>query len=335
MRRSRFLILPVVLLAGLFSAPAGAAVIEEIVAKVNNRIITKSEFEERGQAMVRQMYQQYFGEDLDREMQIAQDGLLANLITENLLLERAETIFDIDRIRANLVSDFREQQNITNDEQLAELLKEQEMTRRDLEDHLIRIAVPQEILNYDVRRKISVSEREIRQYYDEHYEEWETGEKVTFRELVLFYEPSMRFDVEGRMDAIEAELEGGADFVELVRRYSEAGTRENDGLIGPLHRKDLHPALAGGAFSVGVGGISEVIDTGRSLHLIRVEKRTPRHVMPIDEARDDIQDAVRRSKFAPRYDRYLRKLWKENQIEVMPKYEKYLVYTPLTQAPDS
>ncbi len=88
--RSRCWILPVAgLILCILSAPAGAAIIEEIVAKVNNRIITKGEFEERGQMLVRQIYQRYFGEELDREIQAAQDGLLANLITENLLLERA------------------------------------------------------------------------------------------------------------------------------------------------------------------------------------------------------------------------------------------------------
>lgn len=322
-----------VMLAGIVAWPSGAAVVEEIVAKINNRIITRSEFEERGQVLLQQVYQQYFGEDLDREIKAAQESLLANLITESLLMERAETIFDLDQIRATLISDFRKQQNIPSDEELDRLLVEQEMSRSELEDQLLRLAVPSEIINYDVRRKISVSETEIQDYYNSHMEEWETPAQVSFREIVLFYDARSRYDVEGRMETIRRELAEGADFVDLVRRYSEAGTRESDGLIGPLGRDDLNPAIAAAAFGVGIGEIADPIDTGKSLHLIKIEERSSNQVKTLESVREQIQNAVRQSKFAPRYRKYLKKLWKENQIEVMPKYEMYLAVSPLDPVP--
>jgi len=320
-------------LAAIVALPSEAAVVEEIVAKINNRIITRSEFEERGQMMLQQVYQQYVGEDLDREVQSAQASLLANLITEALLMERAETIFDFKQIRATLVSDFRKQQNIQSDEELDRLLVEQQMTRTELEDQLLRLAVPAEIINYDVRRKISVSETEIKDYYDSHTSEWETPEQVSFREIVLFYDARSRYDVEGKMETIVREVKEGADFIELVRRYSEAGTREADGLIGPLGRGDLNPEISAAAFAVGIGDVSDPIDTGRSLHLIKIVERTSTNVKTLESVREEIQNAVRQSKFGPRYQKYLKGLWKENQIEVMPKYKMYLVISPLDPVP--
>ena len=332
-RTGRRVIVAGFLLAGLFHLPTSAAVVEEIVAKVNNRIITKSDFEERGQILLQQVYQQYFGEDLDREIQVAQDGLLANLITESLLLERAETIFDLDKIRITLISDFLKQQNIPSDEELDKLLIEQEMTRVELEDQLLRLAVPTEIISYDVRRKISVSERETQDYYDSHVEEWETPEQVSFREIVLFYDARSRYEVEGKMDTVLRELEEGADFVDLVRRYSEAGTQEADGLLGPLGRADLNPAIAAASFSVGIGDVADPIDTGRSLHLIKIVERSSYHVKEIELVREEIQNAIRQTKFNSRYRKYLKRLWKENQIEIMPKYKSYLVVSPLDSGP--
>ena len=70
---------------------------EEIVARVNNRIITKSEWEERGTFILRQVYQQYSGAELDRQLQQAQDTLLANMVTELLLLEKAQTLHQSHR----------------------------------------------------------------------------------------------------------------------------------------------------------------------------------------------------------------------------------------------
>src|SRR5262245_57691325 len=69
-------------------APAGAAIVEEMVAKVNNRIVTKSEFEERGSYVLKQIYQQFSGAELDRELREAQESMLANMITELLLIDR-------------------------------------------------------------------------------------------------------------------------------------------------------------------------------------------------------------------------------------------------------
>jgi parvulin-like peptidyl-prolyl isomerase len=164
-------------------------------------------------------------------------------------------------------------------------------------------------------------------------EEWETPEQVSFREIVLFYDARSRYDVEGKVETIQRELGEGADFVDLVRRYSEAGTREADGLIGPLGRGDLNPAIAAAAFGVGIGDVADPIDTGKSLHLIKIVERSSNHVKTLESVHEQIQNAVRQSKFSPRYRKYLKKLWKENQIEVMPKYKMYLAVTPLDSAP--
>lgn len=314
--------------------PAPAAIVEEIAAKVNNRIITKTEFEERGAFVLKQIYQQYSGDELDRQLVDSQESMLANMITELLLLDRAESLLDLSKVRKNLVDDFRKQQNIESDEDLDRLLKEQGMSRHDLEEQLVRLAVPQEIINYEVRRKISVSEAEIKRYYEEHLKEWETAPTVTFNEIVLFYEEAAKPEVLARARGIVREAKGGTDFGELVQRDSEAASRESGGFLGPFPAADLDPAISGAAFKLEPGEIGEPIDTGRSYHVIRLIGKTDRVVKTADEVRDAMVKAVRDAKFRPRYNHYIRKLWKENLIEVLPKYEHFLVRSPLRPGPD-
>ena len=317
------------LAAGLLLPPAGAAVVEEIVAKVNNRIITASEFEERQKALVAQVQQESRGTASDQELRQARDVLLANIITEALLLERATTVFDMDRIRNSLIEDFRKQQGINTDADLEQALKDQQMTRKELEDHLIRLAVPNEIINYDVKRKISVSETEMKDYYAKNRSTWESPESATLREIVVLYEPSTRDEALERARAVVAEARGGADFLELVKQHSEAGTKETQGLIGPIPIRDLNAALATAARTLEPGQVSEPIDTGRSFHVLRLEGRAPASVRALEDVRDEVRNAVREQKFKPRFDVYLRRLWKENHIEVSPKYESWLVVSPL------
>jgi len=312
------------------TAPARAAVVEEIVAKVNNRIISKSEFEERSTYILRQVYQKYSGDELDRQLKDAQESMLSNMITELLLLDRAESLLDLSKVRKNLIDDFRKQQNIASDDDLEKLLKEQSMTRKDLEEQLIRLAVPQEIINYEVRRKISVSDVEVKEYYDAHQKDWETAATASFNEIALVYEDANRPEVLSRAQGVVREARGGGtDFGELVQKYSEVPSKETGGFLGPLAAADLHPAIAEVAFKLGAGDVSDPIDTGHSYHVIRLVSKTERIVKSREEVHDTIVKAVRDAKFRPRYDHYIKKLWKENQIDVLPKYEHYLIRTPL------
>ena len=324
------------LLAALLggAVPARAAIVEEIVAKVNNRIVSKSEFEERSAFVLKQIYQQYSGDELDRQLRDAQDSMLSNMITELLLLDRAESLLDLSKVRKNLVDDFRKQQNIASDDELEKMLKDQGMARKDLEEQLVRLAVPQEIINYEVRRKISVSEAEIKEYYEAHKKDWETLPTVSFNEIALFYEDANRPEVLSRAQGIVREARGGGtDFGELVQKHSEAPSKESGGFLGPLGAADLHPAIAEAAFKLQAGDVSDPIDTGRSYHIIRLVGKTDRIVKTQDQMRDTIVKAIRDAKFRPRLDHYIKKLWKENQIEVLPKYEHFLVRTPLKPGP--
>jgi parvulin-like peptidyl-prolyl isomerase len=327
--RGRALALPILLACALLPRTAEAAIVEEIVAKVNNRIITKSEFEERSQFILREIYRQYAGAELDQQLTDAQNTMLANMITELLLLEKAETLLDLEKVRVNLVDDFKKQQGITSEEDLERMLKEQQMTRKDLEEQLVRLAVPQEIIGYEVRRKISVSEREVEEHYARHLKDYETPPTVTFRAIVLFYENATRPEGRSRAEGILRELKGGADFADLVQRYSQAESRDAGGLLGPLAAADLQPEIGRAAFAIEPGEVSEPIDTGRAIHVIRVEEKTPRVVKAIAEVRDDIEKAIRQEKFRPLYDRYLKRLWKESVVEVTPKYRRFLVSSPL------
>ena len=319
--------------AALLAPPIRAALVEEIVAKVNNRVITASEYGERQRALETQITQATPGPELEEELREARESLLANVITEALLIERAANVFDMERIRGSLIEDFRRQQNIATDADLEAGLKEQGMTRRELEEQLIRMAVPNEIINYDVRRKISVSETEIKTWYDAHRSRFETPETVTLREVVLLYGRDTRNEALERARAIAAEARGGADFKGLVAQHSEAGTRETEGILGPVPVKDLQVDLGAAAHDLAPGAVSDPVDTGRSFHILRLESRVPAGMRSLAEAHDEVRNAVREEKFRPRFDNYLKRLWKENHIEVMPKYQAQLVVTPLTMKP--
>ena len=306
--------------AVMLSGTARAEIVEEIVAKVNNSIITRTQFEERLAVYQQQLRSKYAEDELGAKTAAAADGLLRNMITETLLVQRAEVLLDLDKVKKNLLDDFKKQQKIQSDEELDRLLKEQKMTRQDLLDTLVRLSIPREIINYEVRRKISVSEKEIQTYYDQHHQEFVKPERVVFREIVLLSEDTNKEEVRARAEAVRRELDGGADFGEVAARESEVSSKDRGGLVGPFTRGELRPEIETQVFTLEPGQMAGPIESVRAFHIVRLETKETEQVTPLPDARDAITDKIRDSRFKDNLGTYLENLWKENYIYVFPKF---------------
>jgi parvulin-like peptidyl-prolyl isomerase len=101
-------------------------------------------------------------------------------------------------------------------------------------------------------------------------------------------------------------------------------------VLGPIAVGDLQSDLGAAAHALKPGAVGDPVDTGRSFHILRLETRVPAGMRTLADAHDEVRNAVRDEKFRPRFDNYLKRLWKENHIEVSPKYQAQLVVSPLT-----
>jgi parvulin-like peptidyl-prolyl isomerase len=304
----------------LLPVPSRAEVLEEIAAKVNNSIITRTDFEERLVLYRQQMSQKYSGDELDKKLANSQESILHNMVIENLLVQRAEVLLDMDKVRKNLVEDFKKNQKIESDEELDRLLKEQKMTRQALVETLVRLNIPQEIINYEVRRKISISDKEVQEYYDSHKPEFTKSERITLREIVITFEDPTKEEARARAAAIRRELDAGGDFQALAERESQAASKERGGLVGPFTRGEMRPELETAAFMLPVGQIAGPIESSHSFHIVKLESREPEEVTPPEKARDGITDKLREAKLKEKVDAYLKKLWADNFIYIYPKF---------------
>jgi parvulin-like peptidyl-prolyl isomerase len=304
----------------LLPAPSRAEILEEIVAKVNNSIITRTDFEERLALYRQQMSQKYTGDDLDRKMAASQESILHNMIIENILVQRADVLLDMDKVRKNLVEDFKKNQKIESDEELDRLLKEQKMTRPELVETLVRLNIPQEVINYEVRRKISISDREIKEYYDSHKDEFTKPERITLREIVILFEEATRDEAKTRAEAVRRELDAGGNFEEIAGKESQSASRDRGGLVGPFTRGEMRPELENAAFMLQPGQIAGPIESSLAFHILKLESREPMEVTPLEKARDGITEHLRGDRFKTKVDEYLRKLWDDNFIYIYPKF---------------
>lgn len=317
--RPQTVLIAAILLAG--AAPVHGEVIEEIVAKVNDDIITKTEFEQEEQALIAELYRRYTGKELDDRVKDAKAGLLRNMIDRKLLIHRAERLYDREKMESLLIDLFMEQEKIKDQAGLDRLLEQNGMTIEDLKRRLVGMYAPEEVIRFEVSDRLAVGDREVGSYYDSHPDEFRVPGTVALREIVLLAGDGKK---EERRDEAREVMERAAsedaDFAELAREVSEAGTAEAGGLIGPFEKGELVVELEEAAFTLPVGTVSEPIETQHGFHIIRVESRTEDRMRPLQEVREQLRNMLADRKFEKALKEFLERARAEATIEVQPKY---------------
>jgi peptidyl-prolyl cis-trans isomerase SurA len=326
MRRVGLLRLAAVAALLVFGAGiAHAEVLDEIVAKVNDDIVTKSDLDTEEQGLLQELYRRYSGADLDGKVAEAKKELLRRLVDRRVLIQRAAHIFDMTKMQEFYLESFRDQQNIKSDKELEKLLTEQGMTMADLKQRLVEEFSPQQVVRAEVAERIAVSEKDARAYYDAHAADFAVPAQATVREIVVKAAESEREAKRGQAEAVRATVaEAGADFAAVAAEVSDAGTKKAGGLLGTVKKGDLAEALEKAAFTLPVGEVSPVIEAGYGFHILKVDARTDEVQKPFDDVKAEIETKIQNDRFSAEYKTYMKKAWTEATIWISPKYQARL-----------
>jgi parvulin-like peptidyl-prolyl isomerase len=302
--------------------------VEEIVAWVNDDVVLLSDLrgsEQQALSAAMQGKRVSSGE-MSAKVAEVQRQMLMSLISGRLLVQEAERLYDVNEIGKDLIKRWRERNDIKSDEQFERVLKDDlHMSRADLQDKLVSGAAPDYVIDTQVTRSISVSEKEARQYYDEHRDEFLTPGQVTFREIVLAAETKEQ--KRARMDeAVElvAQAKSGKDFAALVEQESEGPSKALGGLIGPVAPSDLAESVSEAIVKTPVGQVVGPIPTPAGWQIVKIEQKLDEKLTPFDEARARCEEAARQQKFPVIYEKFMTGLWDAATIEVRKDYEARL-----------
>ena len=154
-----------------------------------------------------------------------------------------------------------------------------------------------------------VSEKEVRNYYDTHNDEFKTPEIVKARHILKKYptdatneqKPEVKTAAEELLGKVNNEIADGADFADLARKYSEGPSATNGGALRGRHPKlpptgdffargDMVPAFERACFDdLAVGQISDLVETQFGYHIITLEEKRPEEIKPFSQAKLDVQ----------------------------------------------
>ena len=319
--RPRWLI-PVAATLAIGAGTARAEVVDEIVAKVNDDIVTKSDLDTEEQGMLQDLYRRFSGTELDGKVAEAKKELLRRLVDRRVLVQRAAHLFDMTKMQDFYLESFKDQQNIKSDKDLEKLLAEQGMTMADLKTRLVEEFSPQQVIRAEVADRIAVSEKDARTYYEAHSAEFDIPAQATIREIVIKAAEPEREARRGTAEAVRARVSAaGADFAAVAAEVSDAGTKKAGGLLGTVKKGDLSEALEKAAFTIPVGDVSPVIEAGYGFHILKVDARTDEALKPFDDVKAEIENKIQNDRFTVEYKNYLKKAWTEATIWISPQYQ--------------
>ncbi len=118
-----------------------------------------------------------------------------------------------------------------------------------------------------------------------------------------------------KADALYARLKAGESFEKAVADVSEAPSKANGGLIGPISLPDVVPALRQILAPLKAGDMTEVIRTQNGYQIYKVDSLTPATLLPWEQAREEIGNRVANTKQAAEFSKYLVKLRSQAVIE--------------------
>lgn len=186
-------------------------------------------------------------------------------------------------------------------------------------------AVAQAVLEREL--KISVTDDEIKKYYDTHPYEFEQPELARVSHILIFtVDPVTRAPLPDDVllsrrqlaDDLILAARTGTDFAKLARQYSEdPGSKAGGGELLPFPRGQMAPGIDAVAFSLTNNQVSDVINTGDGLQIIKLLGKIPSKKASYLAAYADIEQGLTRQKFAQLAPPYLDGLRKASGVEIL------------------
>jgi len=120
-----------------------------------------------------------------------------------------------------------------------------------------------------------------------------------------------------KIKAIKRRIDKGQDFVELAKSESEGPSAKNGGDLGYFTKGQMVPEFEKSAFTLPVGGISNVVETEFGYHIIMVEEKKAASRLRYDDIKFDLAGYLYQKRGQEKYDSYITDLRKKADVKIL------------------
>ena len=307
------------------ASPYGGTTVEDIIARVNDQIITQSDYDRAMKELDQEEHQR--GASM-QEISDAHRDLLRNLIDQQLWISKGKELGITGETElVNRLNEIRKQYNLASLEDLEKAAQQQGVSYEDFKANIRNQIITQEVMRQEVGRKISFTPGEVQQYFEQHKQEYAQPESVKLGEILVSTgtgadqdDPQKIAAAKAKADDIEAKLHSGTDFSQLAKSFSDGPTAAEGGDLGQFRRGSLAKVLEDQTFALKAGQFTEPIRTKQGWVILKVIEHTPGGVPPFKDVEQDVEQAYYVSKMEPAMRDYLTQMRDDAYLEVKPGF---------------
>ena len=337
-----------ILFCAALLAVAGALradnIVDEIIARVNDTIITRSEFEKAKQSNLQEL-KQNFPEDWQTRWAKAEKDVLRDMIDQQLLLERGKELgITGETETVKRLNQMRQQMNLPDMDALETEARKQGVSFADFKEQIRIGIVAQQVVGQEVGGKLHITNEEVQDFYDKHQKDLEGPEEISLNEIMVSTQPSKQnvenkdskdataqdkplpedpakvAQAEAKAKTLTAQLDKGAKFEDLAKQFSDGQTAAQGGPLGTFKRGELAKELEDETFSLKPGQHTDPIRTKQGFIILKVNQHRSAGVPPLKEVEERIREAIYQQKLEPAARAYLNKLRDQAYIDVKPGF---------------
>lgn len=287
----RILISFVIAIAILLVSTAQAQTYQ-IVLRVNERIATTYDYQKRRAENLRIIRASELSTEQEQEV-LANLGVstMNDIFQELLLLSRADQLnLNIDELEIReAIEEQKQAFGITTDEEFKQALAASNMNIDDMRANLERDLLIRRVIGEEIRSRVSVSEEDLRRYYQTHSDQFQEEERLHLREVVLLGSSGLKADELMLLATeIRQQLINGGTLEEVAAPYVEQGMSSSAVDLGWVTLGDLDRDLEEAVWSLESGGVSEAIPGRGGLHILQVAERQEAKLQDFASVKDAI-----------------------------------------------
>jgi len=313
-------------------SPYGGVTVEEIIARVNDQVITRSDYERALKEMDQEAHQR--GATM-QETSAAHRDLLRGLIDQQLWLSKGKELGITGETEViKRLNELRKQYNLETMEDLEKAAKEQGISFEDFKANIRNQIVTQLVMREEIGGKIRPTPGEVQRFYEQHKQEYVQPESVRLSEILVSTgtpapaiagmasadDPEKLAAAKSKVEDIEAKLHAGGDFAQLARSFSDGPTAAQGGEIGVYKRGELAKVFEDKTFALKSGDVTEPIRTKQGFIVFKVVQHVKGGVPEFKDVQEQVEQTYYESLMEPAMRAYLTTMREQAYIDIKPGY---------------
>jgi len=315
------------LLAAPLAAQQRATLIEEIIARVNNDIITLTQLQRARETLrdeIRQDCPACSQAQLDERYNEQSKDVLRDLIDQSLLVQRAKDDgVDVEPELVKALDRIRQQNNFATMEDFQKAVETSGLNWEDYKGTIRNRLLTQQVIRRDVGSHVVIDREEVRKYYDAHKEEFNRPEEVYLREIFVSSQGKSAAEIpalQQKADKLLQRVRAGESFTALAKAYSDGPTAKEGGDLGAFQKGQLAKQIEDAVFKLRRDETTGVIHTAQGFEILEVVEHYDAGLQPLDKVQDEAMEKIYQERLKPALRDYLTELRVESYLLVKPGF---------------